>query len=87
LVQGIAKAKIVQYVRKRSWYRVKIQTITEASIKEVNLEIKALMRNVIEHSEKILALRGELTSDVGAILQSIDDPGKLADRSHSNCWS
>jgi len=84
LVQGIAKAKIVQYVRKRSWYRVKIETITEAPIKEVSLEIEALMRNVIEHSEKILALRGELTSDVGAILQSIDDPGKLADLVASN---
>ena len=84
LVQGIAKARIVQYVRKRSWYRVKIETITEAFIKDVDLEIEALMRNVIEHSEKILALRGELTNDVGAILQSIDDPGKLADLVASN---
>ena len=84
LVQGIAKARIVEYVRKRSWYRVKIETITEASIKDVDLEIEALMRNVIEHSEKILALRGELTNDVGAILQSIDDPGKLADLVASN---
>jgi len=84
LVQGIAKARILEYVRKRSWYRVKIETITEASNKPVNLEIEALMRNVIEHSEKILALRGELTSDVGAILQSIEDPGKLADLVASN---
>ncbi|TFG93913.1 MAG: endopeptidase La, partial [Calditrichales bacterium] len=84
LVQGIAKARIVEYVRKRSWYRVKIETITETSIKDVDLETEALMRNVIEHSEKILALRGELTNDVGAILQSIDDPGKLADLVASN---
>jgi len=84
LVQGIAKARIVEYVRKRSWYRVKIETITEAFIKDVDLETEALMRNVIEHSEKILALRGELTNDVGAILQSIDDPGKLADLVASN---
>ncbi|MDF1593391.1 MAG: endopeptidase La [Desulfobacterales bacterium] len=84
LVQGIAKARIVAYVRKRSWYRVKIEKITEAYIKDVDLEIEALMRNVIEHSEKILALRGELTNDVGAILQSIDDPGKLADLVASN---
>jgi len=84
LVQGIAKARVLQYVRRRSWYRVRIETISEEPLKEVGLEVQALMRNVVEHSEKILSLRGELTSDVGSILQSIDDPGKLADLVASN---
>ena len=84
LVQGIAKARIVKYVSKRSLYRVKIEIIKEEPVKEINLEIEALMRNVREHSEKILALRGEMTSDVGTILESIDDPGKLADLVASN---
>ena len=84
LVQGIAKARIVKYVSKRSLYRVKIEIIEEEPVKEINLEIEALMRNVREHSEKILALRGEMTSDVGTILESIDDPGKLADLVASN---
>ena len=84
LVQGIAKARILQYVRKRSWYRVKIETIVENPVSEIDLETEALMRNVREHSEKILALRGELSGDVGTILQSIDDPGKLADLVASN---
>lgn len=84
LVQGIAKARIVEYVRKRSWYRVKIETISEEPVEKVNIEIEALMRNVIEHSERILTLRGELTGEVSAILQGIDDPGKLADLVASN---
>ena len=84
LVQGIAKARIVKYVSKRSLYRVKIEIIEEEPVKEINLEIEALMRNVREHSEKILALRGEMTSDVGTILENIDDPGKLADLVASN---
>ncbi len=84
LVQGIAKARIVKYVSKRSLYRVKIEIIEEEPVKDINLEIEALMRNVREHSEKILALRGEMTSDVGTVLESIDDPGKLADLVASN---
>jgi len=84
LVQGIAKARIVKYVSKRSLYRVKIEIIEEEPVKEIDLEIEALMRNVREHSEKILALRGEMTSDVGTILENIDDPGKLADLVASN---
>ncbi len=79
LVQGVVKAKILKYVRKRSYYRVKIEPILEFPPKKINIETEALMRNVREHSNKILELRGEMTSDVGNILEEIDDPGKLAD--------
>lgn len=84
LVQGIAKARIVNYVLKKSLYRVKIKTLVEPPIKKISLEIEALMRNIREHSEKILDLRGEMTSDVSAVLESIEDPGKLADLVASN---
>ncbi|UCH19625.1 MAG: endopeptidase La [Deltaproteobacteria bacterium] len=84
LVQGIVKARIKRFTGRRNFYRVKIETIVEEPVKEISLEIKALMRNVREHSEKILALRGELTGDVGSILDDIDDPGKLADLVASN---
>lgn len=84
LVQGITKAKILSYVRKKSVYRVRVELIQDEPIPEMNLEIEALMRNVREHSQKILALRGELNIDVGSILENIDDPGKLADLVVSN---
>jgi ATP-dependent Lon protease len=84
LVQGFAKAKILQYTRKRSLYRVKLEILQEAPIDEMNLETEALMRNVREHCEKILVLRGEMTGDIITILQSVEDPGKLADLVASN---
>lgn len=84
LVQGIAKARVVKYVRKKGLYRVQIEKVTEKPVKKISLQTEALMRNVREYSEKILALRGELTGDVGTILQGIDDPGKLADLVASN---
>ena len=72
LVQGITKARIVKYTRKRSLYRVKVEILEEGSVESDDIEMEALMRNVRENSEKILALRGELTSEVGSILNSID---------------
>jgi ATP-dependent Lon protease len=60
LVQGFVKAKITRYTRKRSLYRVKFETIEEPPVDEIDLEIEALMRNVREHCEKILVLRGEI---------------------------
>ncbi len=84
LVQGLAKARVRRYLRKKYLYRVRIELLSEAAVEDVDLETEALMRNVREHSEKILALRGELTGDVGTILESIEDPGKLADLVASN---
>ena len=84
LVQGISKARIVRYIKKKDLYLVKIETIAEKPIKKINLEIEAMIRNVRDYSMKILALRGELTGDVSSILESIDDPGKLADLVASN---
>jgi ATP-dependent Lon protease len=85
LVQGICKGRISRYLRNKSYFKVKVAPITEpSSPEEISLEVEALMRNVRELSEKILALRGELTADVGVILDGIEDPGKLADLVASN---
>ena len=84
LVQGFAKARIVRYVQKRSFFRVTVEILDEPENVEADLEIEALMRNVRENSEKILALRGEFSGDVSSILESIEDPGKLADLVASN---
>jgi ATP-dependent Lon protease len=84
LVQGSVKARITNYLRKRSSYRVKIEFVEEQPVEEISLEIEALMRTVGENSEKILSLRGEMAGDIGTILQSIEEPGKLADLVASN---
>jgi ATP-dependent Lon protease len=84
LVQGFAKARIVNYTRRRSLYRVKVEMIQELAIEKISLKTEALMRNVREHCEKILVLRGEMSGDAITILQSIEEPGKLADLVASN---
>jgi ATP-dependent Lon protease len=84
LVQGFSKARIVRYLQKKTFFRVQVEILDEPSVDKPNLEVEALMRNVREYSEKILALRGELSTDVGNILESIEDPGKLADLVASN---
>jgi ATP-dependent Lon protease len=84
LVQGVAKAKIMRYLRKRSFYRVKIEKVEEQPAGEIDLELEALMRTVRENSEKILSLRGEMSGDISSILESIEAPGKLADLAASN---
>jgi len=69
LVQGIGKGRIIRYLRKKSFYRVKIEVISEEAEPVIDLEAEALMRNVREQSEKILALRGELSGEISSILE------------------
>lgn len=79
LVQGITKARIKRYTKKRSYFEVEIEIVRDLTVEETTIETEALMRNVRESSEKILALRGEMSGDVGLILEQIESPGKLAD--------
>jgi ATP-dependent Lon protease len=84
LVQGFAKAR-KHYTQKRAYYRVSVEIMEETEESAAgDLKLEALMRNVRDYSEKILALRGEFSGDVGNILDSIDEPGKLADLVASN---
>jgi ATP-dependent Lon protease len=84
LVQGVAKARIVKYVLKKSMYRVNIELIEEKPIKEIGLEIEALVRTIKEHAEKIIAFHGEFGGDFDAFLDNFENPAKLADLVASN---
>ena len=84
LVQGLAKGRIVSYLDSSEFFKVKIEKIAEPLVSSINLEVEALMRSVKENSEKILQLRGIISPDAVAILDSIDDPGRLADLVSSN---
>jgi ATP-dependent Lon protease len=84
LVQGLGKARILDYAKTKPFYQVKIEQIPEQQEEKTSVEGEALIRNACEQTEKILDLRGELTGDVSAILSGIDDPGRLADVVASN---
>ena len=84
LVQGLAKARISAYIPSKSFFKVEIEKIAEPVVPKINLEVEATMRTVKESSEKILQLRGIISPDAVAILDSIDDPGRLADLVASN---
>lgn len=79
LVQGIVRAKVVKYLSQKPYFRVKVALVEETPINGMTVEIEALMRNAREQTEKILSLRGEMTGEVSTVLESVEQPGKLAD--------
>ncbi len=84
LVQGVAKGRIESYLDSPEFFKVRIEKIPEPAVAPIDLEVEALMRSVKENSEKILQLRGIISPDAVAVLDSIEDPGRLADLVASN---
>ena len=79
LVQGKAKAMVQEYIKERPYFLVGMEVLPETTVTEISPEAEALMRNAREMSEKILTLKGIMSPDLLAILESIEDPGHLAD--------
>jgi ATP-dependent Lon protease len=84
LVQGLAKGVIKEYMQEKPLFLVRIQKVVEPPIGDPSLETEALVRSVKEQSEKVLSLKGILSPDVLAILDQIEEPGRLADLVASN---
>jgi ATP-dependent Lon protease len=84
LVQGLAKGVIKEYMQEKPLFVVRVQKVVEPPIGEISLETEALVRSVKEQSEKVLSLKGILSPDVLAILDQIEEPGRLADLVASN---
>ncbi|RJQ46568.1 MAG: endopeptidase La [Nitrospiraceae bacterium] len=84
LVQGLAKAKVLQYTQTEPFYIGEIEKIVEQKQPEMTLEIEALMRNVKELVDKSLTLGKSFLPDIIVLIENIEDPGRLADLVASN---
>lgn len=84
LMQGLKKAKIVEYVQETPTFLVRIEPIEEPIITEITLEIEALMRYVKEEMEKVVSMGRMVPPDILMVLDTIDEPGKLADVAAAN---
>ena len=78
LVQGVSRAHVREFSQVEPFLEARVETLTETTPK-IDTTVEALLRSVREQSEKVLSLRGLSSPDVLAVLQGVDDPGRLAD--------
>lgn len=84
LVQGLMKGTIVDYLKERPFFSVKIKQIKERLITRDVVEVEALMRTVKEQLEKVISLGRMLSPDILMVVDDINDSGRLADLVASN---
>jgi ATP-dependent Lon protease len=84
LVQGLSKGMISEYIQLNPTFLVKIHQIRELDEPEITVETEALMRDVKEQLEELISFGKVLSPDVVLVLDSIEEPGRLADLVSSN---
>ena len=84
LVQGLAKARVTEYLAEKPFYSVRIDRIVEPAALENTLEAEALIRTVKEELGKIVALGKAVSPEVMVIVENMQEPGSLADLVASN---
>ena len=84
LVQGLSKASMKEVLRTKPHLHVRVQIVKDPFVTEITLETEALMRNIREQLERIVSYGKLVSPDLMFILDSVDDPGRLADLVASN---
>lgn len=84
LVQGVSKAKILAFSQTSPFYEVEIEPIEEPLLSEISPEVEATVRAVKEQMEKAISFGKFLMPDVIALIENLEDPGRLADLVASN---
>ena len=84
LIQGLAKARIKEFVGTGPFYQVKVEKVESQAVTASASTIEALARTVKENLEKVISLGKVLSPDILMVLEDIQDPGRLADLVASN---
>lgn len=77
LAEGLSRFKVVDFVQKDPYYRVKIELLEEKE--EVSAETEAMMRNLSNQFERAASLGKPIPQEVLVAAANIEEPGRLAD--------
>ncbi len=83
LTQALLKGRTLEVVKDQPFFKVKVEPIEDQEV-EISVETEALMRHVREHAEKLFNIKNIFSPELGIILSTVNDPGKLADVVASN---
>ena len=78
LVQGLCRARIQKFVAESPCYRVRLDR-SEDKPPARSLGIEALLRSVRGNIDKLSGLGKTIQPELSMVVQSVDDPGRMAD--------
>ena len=82
ILQGVMRIKIEELVSDEPFLRARVSELPE--IEPSQLEAEALVANIKETAKKLISLVPELPREAAALLDSVSEPGQVADLVASN---
>jgi ATP-dependent Lon protease len=83
LVQGLCRARIQRFVSENPCYRVRLER-GDDRIHPRSVGTEALLRSVRGNIDKLSGLGKTIQPELSMVVQSVDDPGRMADLVASN---
>ncbi len=77
LLQGISRFRIIEFGEGKPYLLARVKHLEEQEVKDI--EVEALMANLISLFERIVKLSPFLPQEFGAMAKTITEPGVLAD--------
>lgn len=82
LIEGLCRVKITDFIQSDPHYLVKLEKVVEDEVK--NVELEALIRTTVNNFEQYIKLNKKIAPEILGSVNTIDDPGRLADIITSN---
>lgn len=79
LVEGLERARILEFVRSADWFEVKVERYADDERGPVNAEVQAMMRSVLQQFEQYVKLSKKVDQETYNSVCDIELPGRLAD--------
>ncbi len=78
LIQGLNRFRVVEFLHGKPYMQAKISVLQSRNA-DRNKENRALMANIVEQYEKIVALSPGLPVEMGHMIKSLQEPNVMAD--------
>src|SRR3954466_11113528 len=82
ILQGVSRIKVTDYQQQEPFIIAKVQPVPDPTTTDVELD--ALVMNLKDIAKRVIKLMPELPKEAGALVDSVTEPGQLADLITSN---
>src|SRR3954463_15590265 len=82
ILQGVSRIRIAEYQQQEPFILARVQPVPDPTTTDVELD--ALVMNLKDIAKRVIKLMPELPKEAGALVDSVTEPGQLADLITSN---
>src|SRR5499427_3398802 len=82
ILQGVSRIRIHEYAQQEPFILARVQAVPDPTTADVELD--ALVMNLKDIAKRVIKLMPELPKEAGALVDSVTEPGQLADLITSN---